>query len=67
MSRRKTKTKRAIARDDSRNFEEFMATQNEEIARREAEEARAEAEANERFAEGFLAGMRKALGIREEI
>lgn len=56
-------TKHARARDDSRAFEKFMAAHNEEVARREAEEARAGAEANEEFAEGYLAKMRRALGL----
>lgn len=63
MSHKNRKMKRARVRDDSRAFEKFMTAHNEEVARREAEEARAGAEANEEFAEGFLAKMRGALGL----
>ena len=65
MSRRsskRVKSKRALARDDARRFEEYVKQHNEEVAQREAAEDR-DGAAAEDFAEGFLAKMRRSLGV----
>ena len=56
------KSKRALARDDARRFEEYVKQHNEEVAQREAAEDRDGAAAEE-FAEGFLEKMRRSLGV----
>ena len=62
-SNKKIRTKRMRARDDARRFEEFVKAHNEEVAEREAQEARGAVADNDDFAEGFLAKMRRSLGV----
>ena len=66
MSKRRntaTKSKRAIARDDARAFEAFMAQHNAQRAEQEAEQEREAQLDDEAFAATYLEKLEAALGM----
>lgn len=64
MSKRTAiKSKRAIARDDARAFEAFMAQHNAQRAEQEAEKEHEAQLADEAFAAPYLEKLEAALGM----